>query len=466
MKRVGKLPLICAVLLMLPVLAACTPAGGGDTPPEEDGGVTTLVYAQLTKNGVDREAVRQFNMKQKNVQIEIKNYAALSENGRKGADLLLTEIAAGNIPDIIDMGDRHTNYQLPYRKLAQQGYLEDLWPYIENDPDLGRENVVEAPLKAAGVNGGLYLAFDSFYIQTLTGSTSMVGDRTSWTFADLQEAFAAMPEGAAIFDLSMSNEDILYYLGRGLVDDFVDWETGKCSFDSDKFRAILSFAYSFPPDNTDYSSWTTEDNIIYNEEMLQRQAAGLQMLHNDNIMDAGSLLTDKALYSIRPETDRQISYVGYPVEDGSVGSYFIPSKRKVAISSTCKDKDAAWELIRQMFLPKPSDSTAYSSDEIQIIPINMGDYMKMANTAKTQMQKGVQIYYHTGPLVDKLPLTEEEYQRFEDFMNSITRIDIWGNQIFDIVQEQCGPYFAGDKTLDETVDLIQRRVSLYVSEQM
>ena len=39
------------------------------------------------------------------------------------------------------------------------------------------------------------------------------------------------------------------------------------------------------------------------------------------------------------------------------------------------------------------------------------------------------------------------------------------NTVFHIVKDQCGPYFAGDKTLDETVNLIQRRVSLYVNEQ-
>ena len=32
---------------------------------------------------------------------------------------------------------------MPYRQLAQKGYLEDLWPYIENDPELGRGAVME-----------------------------------------------------------------------------------------------------------------------------------------------------------------------------------------------------------------------------------------------------------------------------------------------------------------------------------
>lgn len=35
----------------------------------------------------------------------------------------------------------------------------------------------------------------------------------------------------------------------------------------------------------------------------------------------------------------------------------------------------------------------------------------------------------------------------------------------EFIYESCGAYFAGDKTLDETVDLIQNRVTLYINER-
>ena len=57
--------------------------------------------------------------------------------------------------------------------MALRGYLEDLWPYIENDPDLGREGVMEAPLKAAEVDGKLYTVFESVCINTLVGPISV-----------------------------------------------------------------------------------------------------------------------------------------------------------------------------------------------------------------------------------------------------------------------------------------------------
>ena len=53
-----------------------------------------------------------------------------------------------------------------------------------------------------------------------------------------------------------------------------------------------------------------------------------------------------------------------------------------------------------------------------------------------------------------------------DFFNSIERSNVFfDNNIYNIVEESCGPYFAGDRTMDDTITLIQNRVQLYVSEQ-
>ncbi|MDE7042514.1 MAG: hypothetical protein K2P10_06940, partial [Oscillospiraceae bacterium] len=64
------------------------------------------------------------------------------------------------------------------------------------------------------------------------------------------------------------------------------------------------------------------------------------------------------------------------------------------------------------------------------------------------------------------PLAEEEVRRFEDFINSIDKIElIVERDLLNLVLEVCAPYFSGDKPLDETVALVQNRVGLYLSEQ-
>lgn len=79
-------------------------------------------------------------------------------------------------PDIIDLAG------ISYRQMVRKGYLEDLWPYIENDPALGRDGVLEAPLKAAEVDGGLYAAFGCVHINSLVGAESVVGKRAVYLY--------------------------------------------------------------------------------------------------------------------------------------------------------------------------------------------------------------------------------------------------------------------------------------------
>ena len=183
--------MLLAALSCVLVLPAC---GESQLPPEPEEGV--LIYAAL--NPVDEKteiSVKKFNDAHEDVQIEIRDY---SDEG--GIERLRTELVLGRVPDIMEMhyygksgpkvavghkyyvvpgayAESEDEYWMPYRQMAQKGYLEDLWPYIENDPELGRDGVLQPPLEAAEVNGGLYILFQKFCIFTLIGRESVVGDR-------------------------------------------------------------------------------------------------------------------------------------------------------------------------------------------------------------------------------------------------------------------------------------------------
>ena len=228
--------LFLPVLLLAALLGLTACGAGGETDPE----VITLTYAVLSEGQADavRTSVNKFNRAHTNVQIEVQEY--LNEDGRSGKDRLFAEMAAGRIPDILDLGsDAVTASRLPYQVLARKGFLEDLWPYIESDPELGRQGVVGAPLKAAEVNGGLYAVFREVYIQTLVGAKSLVGDRKSWTLAELQEAFASMPDDSTILAYCLDKPSVFYYIFGMSIENYVDRDTGQCFFTGETFKSAL-----------------------------------------------------------------------------------------------------------------------------------------------------------------------------------------------------------------------------------
>lgn len=413
----------------------------------------TLIYANLSEPGPDREAIDNFNKTHSDVQIEVRDY--LDAEGKGDKRKLLAEIIAGNSPDIIDMGSGPNagSTLLPYRQMAQKGYLEDLWPYIESDPDLGRASVVEAPLKAAEVDGKLYIAFSSVGINTLIGAESVVGKRTTWSLADLREAFSTMPDGSTVMEYFFDKRTAFFYLSYMMLDDYVNWETGQCSFDCDEFRSMLEFINDFFPTEFDLNS----EN--FNLRSHDQRAEGRQMLSAVMFSSMASIQYYDSLYG------GKAAFVGYPVEDGGVGSSFHIMSKRLAISSFCRAKEAAWDFIRTMFLPKYSETAirdcAAGSD---LIHINRADYQLLK---RIDMSSAPRIAFQTnsdGSHYEYRSANMDESRWYDDFINSIHRIELSDAVIFEIVQESCMPYFAGDKTLDETIQLVQNRVQLYVNE--
>ena len=468
----GKILIILTLLLTCTFLTACAP-GGKDLRPEQEENV--LTYAALTP--VDNELqnrINKFNQDHEDIQIEVLDYS--DENG---IQRLFTELALGRVPDIMELykeGDpgrpsaegvqtRYNRdylgeYWLPYRQMAQRGYLEDLWPYIENDPELGREALLEAPLKAAEVNGSLYMLFKHMSIATLTGAESVVGERYGWTLEELLETFSTMPEGSTIMRYSATRWDIYSRVLSPALDQFIDWEAGTCSFDSENFRILLEFLNALP-DKVDLPASLDERN----EEFARREFGGLQMLEAECLYSLNTFIYADAYFG----GDERASFVGFPTADGSSGSFFRPEGRILAMSSVCEHKEAAWDFMRQLIVRKYRSTGAIKNDRWYMkihIPVNREDYEIGNRYDMGERPEDLPPHraYRGGPKVKVYPPTEEHLQRFETLMNSITRLYWPDDALSDLVWDAIGPYFAGDKTMDQVIDLVQNRAGLYVSE--
>ncbi len=433
------------------LLAACS-AGG-----QKESEVTTLIYANLTEGGVDYSAVMRFNAAHKDVQVVIQNY--FDEDDSRGQDRLLAEIAAGDMPDIIDLGPAGG---LPYQRMARKGLLENLWPYIENDPELGREGVLEAPLKAAEVDGGLYVVFDKVCIQTLVGAESIVGNRYSWTIEELLDAYASMSEGSTIMEMDMlRKQDVfrrLFYLSA---EDYVDWNTGECFYDSEQFRSTLEFINNNFPDeiSNELAAMDTEE---LSAESMEWILSGRQMLSSTVLARPRNIQEIDTIFG----AGGRAAFVGYPTEDGSVGSYFYIRGRSLGMSTYCQHKEAAWDFLREVLLPQYNDIRSLDNPNVDKfhVPLNLNDYQLLKRYDMTVISPDGAPYY-MGPILRYHKATQEEVDRFDYLMNSIDKINLYDRKIYDIAYETASAYFAGDKTLDETVALLQNRVGLYVNEQ-
>ena len=435
------------------------------TPRDQLPEKTTLVYATMYLSYDARGKIIDFNKKSETHRIEVKDYSEYvtgDDDGSAALQKLNTEILAGSIPDILD-----TN-SLPLRQYGAKGILEDLWPYIEKDPDLGRDALMLRPLEANQQDGKLYEIFSSFSIRTAAGSGKVAGDRTSWTLAELQEALAQMPEGCSIFGESDTRDAMLSTVMSMNMDQFVDWDTGTCTFNSEDFKALLSFCGSFPAefswDNVDWDTWEEEEVRAMNGKQLL-----IQCYLSDFQWDIQRL---GAIFN------NDYTFIGYPKEDGGCGSSFITTQG-VAMSSACRDKDGAWSFIRQTLLPQSKEDEPYYGS----FPINKSDFDKMVDQALEPVyetdengdplldENGEPILMNMGTIwisedieVPIRATTQEDVDKIMALYNAVDSVYRYDEKIYNAVQEVASQYFAGDKPLDEAAALIQSKVSLYVNE--
>ena len=337
--------------------------------------------------------------------------------------------------------------------MAQRGYLEDLWPYIESDPDLAG-NVVEAPLRAAEVDGGLYAAFGSVLIHTLVGSADQVGDRTNWTLEELRNAFSAMPEDSTIFQSDTSRETVAARLLELCVERYVDWE-GTCSFDNPTFRSALEFVSLFPA-REEIADRDALEVYLENEERL---ATGRQMLEMaDDPHEAVFHLVIHALPNGN-RVYRRVIQRHHRSPDKLPCRLLVPTSGGHGEHLSLRSENAARKAVLRWVADEGTPTPVPCIHGLEIVEGHIRHLQHLAVGQK------IKVFAHVSGSTSVPPMTEEDAQRFEDFLNSIDRIDMGDDALCDLVMDTCGPYFAGDKPLDDTLRLLDNRVSLYLNEQ-
>ena len=422
---------------------------------------TELTLACLYLDYNLRSQIVKFNKSNPDYRIVVKDYSeyATDDDYNAGLTKLNTEIISGNVPDILVNGT-----ELPIGQYAAKGLLEDLWPYLDADPEYSRDKLMTQPLNAAQTDGKLYRLPIDFGVTTAVGLGKVVGEYTTWTLADVNDALSKLPEGATVFNKYYTQAEMLKYCIAMNAENFMNWQDGTCSFDSDEFRALLEFVKPFPAEY-DWQSDAEEYESDYT-----RLKNGKQLLYPTSLSGFSDL------YYTFAALNNDIRFIGFPREDGSSGNAFNASCT-LSISTTCKDKSGAWAFIRSTLSDDYQES-------IWNYPIVKSVFEAKAQEAMTQEYEtdadGNQILdddgnpipissggmsYGNEPMIELYAVTQEQYDAVLALIDSTTTFVDYDQNVLDIISDEAAGYFAGSKTVEEASKLIQSRVSLYIQEQ-
>ena len=432
----------------------------------------TLRLAVMNLYPFTSEMVIRFNRTNPNYRIEVTDYSEYNDYSsddkagwNAGVNRLQTEIIAGNAPDLIDIS------LLSADRLGSSGLLTDLYPLIDSDPELNREDLNKHVLSAFEEDGKLYQTVSNFYILTTAGLAARVGDQMGWTMENLQEAMQKLrtenPD-STVFDRFITADDVLTFLLYLELENYVDWKTGECCFDSDSFVRLLEFVGSFPAS----FDWEAENPTLADMDSDARIMGGIQLLKQCNFNRFEDAQSNMAGLG-----DAACTFVGYPTESG-YGSMFAQIGNSFAITSNCKDKEAAWQFVRQFFLPDYQEQFKGF-----VFPTNLSVYEDMKQEAMTakyaRNPDGSFVLNDDGSRKEAERdsttvngrnyqyriVTEEETALVETVIQATTRVLKMDDSIKTIITEGAAPFFAGQRSAEEAAKLIQSKATLYVNEQ-
>ena len=407
--------------------------------------------------------VLRFNRRHPDVRIQILDYSeylsgSSVEEILGGMSRLNVQIMSGDMPDLLVLQG------LPYDQLAAKGLLEDLYPYLDKDPVLQREDFLPSVLKAMEMNGKLYQIAPGFSVYTLLGAPTVVGTEPGWTIRELEAAADAMPEGCSILGPTSTRDLVLLQMLYTGMNDYVNWQEGSCDFDNEDFCELLRFCAQFPAE--------LDPNGEYGSELI-RVAAGEQMLMESVV---GSL---EDLGYCDQFFGGACTYIGFPCRSGC-GSY-LQLRNCLGMSASCSDKEAGWEFLR-MFLEEEYQSDQYGLPlrcdvfQAQLEDAMRIDYMQDENGRYLLDENGQRIPLSRGGMgmadesggsisFEYYGLTREQADRFLALLEIVEAMPGSSTEIFQIVNDEAAAFFAGERSAEDTAKVIQTRVSLYLSEQ-
>lgn len=431
---------IAFLLLIASVLSGC---GSIKEPSEIADATNVLTIASVGSSSSLKGLVNEFNESHSEMRIEITEYARSENEEEDGILLLQREIASGEGPDLIDFGDDFTTEDIVGE------YTEDLWPFIEGNISEYFANIFDT----FSYKGKLLAVPLSVSLKSFVGRTSRIGDATSWTIAEMMQCYREQ-EGITLYPGAIQM-DVLGTILEGSMEEYIDWESGDCSFDGEAFRTMLAFCNEFP------------NTLDLDEDFSVKKS----FAEDTTLLLPISISNEFDVYRAECIFDEEdVTFIGFPT-DGASGTMLQTDGPVLAISIGSTNKEAASEFIRWCLSEETQKALGYG------IPVNR-------NALDNRLQKAMTIEYATNEEGDSVPvskaqilfdgeeaqeiyaISQESAEDLRELMENVNQSSQTNSRIRQIVLEEAAYYFNGDKSLEAATDSMQSRARLYVSERI
>ncbi len=383
-------------------------------------------------------AVINYNRAENGYRIMIKDYGEYNtiENPELGYETMKQDMLDGIVADMICTDG------LNFESLAGKGLFADWYDLMDADEEFDRDAYLPNFFEAYETNGALRRLGVTFTISTALAKTEFAGEEVGQSLGTILNT--PLPEGMHRFDYSPVEymaQMWMYNLQTGCI----DRKTAQCCFDSPEFVQFLELLCSIPQEEVFYDSEyvTTAEDTWKNDGIYLRTCTIAQPID---------------LHAEQRATffDADITLVGYPmVEDEGNGGIF-DAPFTVSMNAQSREQDAIWDFMKHLL------SEEYQKQRYDSMPIHTGALEHKLDEAEHMVTATVGIFPST---VQIGAMEEWETERLRDYIYGIKTCWYYDQKVYNILMEETEKMLAGDQTPQEAAQVMQSRVTIYLSEQ-
>ena len=420
--------------------------------PSEIADRAVIVMAGNYINSSYKQRVIEFNRSNEEYRIVLKEYDSYNsyDDYNAGYTQLNNDIVAGGMPDIL-LADA----SLPVDNYVAKGLLADISKLISEDEELSQTEFLQNVWDAYSVNGKLYYVIPRFAVVTMAAKTELVGDGSDWSMEKLKSVLAGMGENAQAIG-EVTRNDFMNLAMQFCGSDFIDVETGKCNFNSDDFIAMMEFAKTLPEE----INWDDISNDYWSsyEAQYRDNKTLLMQLYVSDFSNLG--------YQLNGYLGGEFTLVGFPTQTGN-GAY-INAYDTMVLSAKSSVLDGAWEFVRYYLTDEYQENLSYG------LPVNKKIFQEKSEQAtkrptytdwatKEEIEYD-QTMYINGEEIVIPPLSEEQLKQLLDYMETVNTKHYYNESVLNIINEEMGSFYSGQKSAADAAAVIQSRVQIYVDE--
>lgn len=413
--------------------------------------------------------VTQFNKSHDDVRIKIVDYSKYDDYDEQNQKMLNSaqsqlkmDIVSGNAPDMVFVYDPAI-----IKNIASKGVFADLYPLLGTNGSAKKEDIMDNVLKACEYDGKLVTITPGFSVSTLAAKSKFLDGKETWTLKEFIDTFHKLPEGTKLFSEFNSKEDVLDMLSYANKD-LLDTENGKCNLNSPDVIDLLNFCNEFSDDEAfDWEHASQAEMEKYYTESQTAYKDDKAFLYNFDLSDLASYHELK-----QARFGEDVTLIGYPTNSGN--GALLSCYTCFSILNDASDKEACWSFISQFLTPEYQ-----SNDEnkmMGIIPSLKASFEDALDAATKKPfytdADGKKVEYdrtyYVGDKEIKIdPLTEDEKNFLRDYILNCTETGIGyaSDEVGNIFNEETQAFFKGERTAEETAELLQNRISIILSEQ-